>query len=56
MLERDADHAAVLLQKLIAERPIDLAMSRLAERLPLMQKSGSVQVPPKVTPGAHGQG
>ena len=56
MLERDADHAAVLLQKLIAERPMDLAMSRLAERLPLMQKSGSVQVPPKVTPGAHGQG
>ena len=56
MLERDADHAAVLLQKLIAERPMDLAMSRLAERLPLMLKSGSVQVPPKVTPGAHGQG
>jgi adenylate cyclase len=56
MLDRDADHVAMLLQKLIAERPVDLAVRRLAERLPQMQKSGSVQVPPKVTPEARGQG
>ena len=56
MLDHDADHAATLLQKLIAERPVDLAVRRLAERLPPMQKSGSVQVPPKPTPEARGQG
>jgi adenylate cyclase len=34
MLDRDAAHAAMLLQKLMAERPVDLAVRRLAERLP----------------------
>jgi len=56
MIDRDADHAAMLLENLIAERPVDLAVRRLAERLPPMQKSGSVQVPPKPTPEARGQG
>ena len=35
VLDRDAARAAILLQKLIAERPADLAVRRLAERLPL---------------------
>jgi adenylate cyclase len=39
MLECDAAHAARLLQKLTAERPADLAIHRLAERLTSMQKS-----------------
>jgi adenylate cyclase len=33
MLDRDAAHSAMLLQKLLAERPVDLAVRRLAERL-----------------------
>ena len=33
MLDRDTAHAGILLQKLIAERPLDLAVRRLAERL-----------------------
>jgi adenylate cyclase len=40
MLDGDAAHAATLLQKLMAERPADLAMRRLAERLPSIRKSG----------------
>jgi len=40
MLDRDATHAAMLLQKLMAERPVDLAVRRLAERLPSIRKSG----------------
>jgi len=39
ILDSDAAYAAVLLQKLIAERPADLAVRRLAERLPPMRKS-----------------
>jgi adenylate cyclase len=39
VLDRDAAHAAMLLQKLMAERPADLAVRRLAERLPSMRKS-----------------
>jgi adenylate cyclase len=34
MLDRDAAHAVPLLQKLIAERPADVPMRRLIERLP----------------------
>jgi len=40
MLDRDAAHAAPLLQKLMAERPADLAMRRLIERLPSAFKAG----------------
>lgn len=36
--DRDADHAAMLLQKLIADRPLDLAVRRLAERMPSIQR------------------
>ena len=32
-------HAAMLLQKLMAERPADLAVRRLAEQLPAMRRS-----------------
>jgi adenylate cyclase len=39
-LECDAAHAATLLQKLIAERPSDLAVRRFAERLIATRKSG----------------
>jgi len=39
ILDSDAVHAAMLLQKLMAERPADLAVRRLAERLPPMRKS-----------------
>jgi adenylate cyclase len=39
MLDRDAAHSAMLLQKLLAERPVDLAVRRLAERLSPMRKS-----------------
>jgi hypothetical protein len=39
MFNSDVAHAAMLLQKLIAERPEDLAVRRLAERLPPMRKS-----------------
>ena len=40
MLDCDAAHAAMLLQKLMAERPVDLAVRRLAERPPSIRKSG----------------
>jgi adenylate cyclase len=40
MLDCDAARAAMLLQKLMVERPLDLAVRRLAERLPSMRKSG----------------
>jgi adenylate cyclase len=39
MLDRDAAHAIPLLQKLLAERPADIAMRRLLERLPLVFKA-----------------
>jgi adenylate cyclase len=39
ILESDVAQAAVLLQKLMAERPADLAVRRLAERLSPMRKS-----------------
>jgi adenylate cyclase len=39
ILDNDVAHAPMLLQKLVAERPADLAVRRLAERLPLMRKS-----------------
>jgi adenylate cyclase len=40
MLDCDATNAAMLLQKLMAERPADLPVRRLAERLISMRKSG----------------
>ena len=40
MLDCDAARAAMLLQKLMVERPLDLAVRRLAERLPSMRNSG----------------
>jgi adenylate cyclase len=40
MLDRDAAHAATQLQKLMAERPADPAIRRLADRLPPIRKSG----------------
>jgi hypothetical protein len=40
MLDCDAARAAMLLQKLMVERPLDPAVRRLAERLPSMRKSG----------------
>src|SRR5216684_6749025 len=39
VLDNDVAHGAMLLQKLMAVRPADLAVRRLAERLPLMRKS-----------------
>ena len=39
MLDCDAAHAVMLLQNLMAERPADLAVHRLAERLSPMRKS-----------------
>src|SRR6266849_2835134 len=39
ILDSDVAHAAMLLRKLMAERPADLAVRRLAERLPPMRKS-----------------
>src|SRR5262249_62066938 len=38
MLDCDAARAAMLLQKLMVERPLDLAVRRLAERLPSTRK------------------
>lgn len=38
MLDCDAAHAATLLQRLMAERPVDLAVRRLAERMPSIRK------------------
>jgi adenylate cyclase len=49
MLDCDAAHAAVLLQKLIAERPADLAVRRLAERLTSIRKSGLPSASPAPT-------
>jgi adenylate cyclase len=40
ILDRDAAHAAPLLQKLVAERPADVAMRRLIERLPSTFNAG----------------
>lgn len=40
MLDRDAAHAIPLLQKLLAERPADIAMRRLLERSPSVFKAG----------------
>jgi adenylate cyclase len=45
MLDCDAAHASTLLQKLMAERPADLAMRGLAERLPSIQSSLSSASP-----------
>jgi cytochrome c-type biogenesis protein CcmH/NrfG len=39
ILDNDVAHAAMLLQKLMAERPADLAVRRLAERLSPTRKS-----------------
>jgi adenylate cyclase len=49
MLDRDAAQAAVLLQKLMVERPADLAVRRLAERLPSMHKSSLPSASPAPT-------
>jgi len=40
MLDRDATNAALLLRKLMAERPADAAVRRLADRLTSIRKSG----------------
>jgi adenylate cyclase len=45
MLEFDAARATMLLQKLIAERPADPAMRRLAERLPSIIRSDQSSAP-----------
>jgi adenylate cyclase len=49
MLDCDAAHAAMLLQKLMAERPADPAMRRLAERLPSIRKSSLSSASPAPT-------
>jgi len=49
MLDRDAAHAAVLLQKLMGERPTDLAVRRLAERLTSIRKSDLPSASPAPT-------
>ncbi|WP_083841417.1 adenylate/guanylate cyclase domain-containing protein [Bradyrhizobium sp. STM 3843] len=46
MLDRDAAQAAPLLQKLMAERPADIAMRRLIERLPSIFKAGLLSESP----------
>jgi adenylate cyclase len=46
MLDCDAAHSAMLLQKLLAERPADLPVRRLADRLTSIRKSG----PPSASP------
>ncbi|HZV05574.1 MAG TPA: adenylate/guanylate cyclase domain-containing protein [Gemmataceae bacterium] len=46
MLDCDAAQAATLLQKLIAERPADLPMRRLTERLPSICESSRSPVSP----------
>jgi len=45
MLDCDAAQAATLLQKLMAERPADLPMRRLAERLPSIRESSRSPAP-----------
>ena len=47
IVDHDAAHAAMLLQKLMADHPVDPPVRRLTERLPTMRKSG-----PGVTPVA----
>ncbi|HLZ05285.1 MAG TPA: adenylate/guanylate cyclase domain-containing protein [Bradyrhizobium sp.] len=49
MLDDDAASAAMQLQKLMAERPADLAMRRLAERLPSIRKSSLSSASPAPT-------
>jgi adenylate cyclase len=49
MLDCDAANAAILLQKLMAERPADLAVRRLAERLTSIRKSGLPSASPAPT-------
>jgi len=49
MLDCDAAHAAVLLQKLMGERPTDLAVRRLAERLTSIRKSDLPSASPAPT-------
>jgi adenylate cyclase len=49
MLDCDAANAAKLLQKLMAERPADLAVRRLAERLTSIRKSGLPSASPPPT-------
>jgi adenylate cyclase len=49
MLDCDAANAAMLLQKLMAERPADLAVRRLAERLTSIRKSGLPSASPPPT-------
>jgi adenylate cyclase len=49
MLDRDAAYATTLLEKLMAERPADLAMRRLAERLPPIRKSSQSSASPAPT-------
>jgi adenylate cyclase len=46
MLASDAANATALLQKLMAERPADMAMRGLAERLPPTSKSNLSSAPP----------
>ena len=48
-LDCDMANAAILLQKLVAERPTDLAVRRLAERLPAMRQSGLPSAAPAPT-------
>jgi adenylate cyclase len=49
MLDCDAANAAMLLQKLMAERPADLAVRRLAERLTSIRKLGLPSASPAPT-------
>ncbi|WP_172804761.1 CHASE2 domain-containing protein [Afipia sp. GAS231] len=49
MLDCDAANAAVRLQKLMAERPADLPVRRLAERLTSIRKSGPPSASPTLT-------
>jgi adenylate cyclase len=49
LLESDAARAAILLQKLMAERPADLALRRLAERSPSIRKSDLSSASPAPT-------
>jgi adenylate cyclase len=49
MLDCDAAHSAMLLQKLLAERPADLPVRRLADRLTSIRKSGLPSASPAPT-------
>ena len=46
MLDCDAANATALLQKLMVERPADMAMRGLAKRLPPTSKSNLSSAPP----------